>query len=210
VKKLKKEHISKIFIIISIIVILFITSNIILYDSLPIDTIVSNLINKIRCNELDIFMKIITKFGNTDTIIILVIITLLVIIKKLKNKKLALITLTAIITNVLFNQLIKFSLKRPRPIHKLIEIGGYSFPSGHAMISMMFYGLLIYLYYKLLKNKKLKAILITINIILILLIGFSRIYLNVHYFSDVIAGYLISILYLYIIIKLMNKNKIIT
>ena len=74
------------------------------------------------------------------------------------------------------------------------------------MISMAFYGFLIYLIYKNIKNKYLKTTLIIILSLLIIAIGISRIYLGVHYLSDVIGGFLISIFYLIVYIKLIKKK----
>lgn len=73
------------------------------------------------------------------------------------------------------------------------------------MISMAFYGYLIYLIYKHVKNKYIKWISISLLSILICLIGISRIYLGVHYTSDVLGGFLISISYLVIYISVVNK-----
>ena len=93
--------------------------------------------------------------------------------------------------------------KRPEEFFLIIE-KGFSFPSGHSMVSTAFYGFFIYLLYKYYKDKK-KYILIGINIILIPLIMFSRVYLGVHYLSDIIAGCLISIIYLIIYIRIINR-----
>lgn len=82
----------------------------------------------------------------------------------------------------------------------------YSFPSGHSMVSMAFYGYLVYLIYKYVKNKYIKWTSITLLSILIFLIGISRIYLGVHYTSDVVGGFLISIAYLIIYINIMDKH----
>ena len=87
---------------------------------------------------------------------------------------------------------------------RLIEEQGYSFPSGHSMVSTAFYGLLIYLIYKNVKNKYIKYTLCTILSILILIIGLSRIYLGVHYVSDVIGGVCFSIAYLIIFINVFK------
>ena len=73
------------------------------------------------------------------------------------------------------------------------------------MVGMAFYGYLIYLIYKYVNNKSLKYTLITILSALIIIIGISRIYLGVHYTSDVLAGFLISISYLIVYISLVNK-----
>ena len=92
-------------------------------------------------------------------------------------------------------------MQRPRPTeHRIIDESGYSFPSGHSMVSAAFYGFLIYLIYKNVKNKYLKWGLITILSLLVFLIGVSRIYLGVHYTSDVLAGFLVAISYLIIFI----------
>lgn len=73
------------------------------------------------------------------------------------------------------------------------------------MVSLSFYGLLIYFIYKYFKNKKLKIFLITLLSLIIVLIGISRVYLGVHFVSDVISGFLLSLSYLIIFIKVINK-----
>ena len=75
------------------------------------------------------------------------------------------------------------------------------------MVSMAFYGYLIYLVYKNIKNKYLKWILIVVLSILIILIGISRIYLGVHYTSDVLGGYLLSVSYLVLFIHITNSME---
>ena len=106
----------------------------------------------------------------------------------------------------ILNQVLKRILQRPRPTEfRIIEETGYSFPSGHSMVSMAFYGYLIYLIYKYIKNKYVKCISIVLLSILICSIGISRIYLGVHYTSDVLGGFLISVSYLIIYIMFTNK-----
>lgn len=115
------------------------------------------------------------------------------------------IGLNLIIVSVL-NVVLKDILQRPRPTeYRIINESGYSFPSGHSMISMAFYGFIIYLTYKYVKNKYIKWGLITLLSILIITIGISRIYLGVHYTSDVLAGFLISISYLILYTNIINK-----
>lgn len=150
--------------------------------------------------------KFITNFGGA---IFLIILTILLIVV-LKNKKVGLSICTNLVVVTILNQLLKRLLQRPRPTEfRIIEENGYSFPSGHSMVSMAFYGYLIYLIYRFVKNKYLKWISIVLLSLLICLIGISRIYLGVHYTSDVLGGFLISISYLVIYISVFNKFFII-
>ena len=139
--------------------------------------------------------KNITHLGGAIFLITLSLILLLII----KNKKIGILIWLNLGISVLLNQALKFIIQRPRPTEfRIINESGYSFPSGHSMVSAAFYGFLIYLIYKNVKNKYLKWSLITLLSLVILTIGISRIYFGVHYTSDVIAGFLISISYLII------------
>ena len=146
--------------------------------------------------------KFITNFGGAIFLIVLTI-TLFILIK---NKKIGLSIFSNLVIITILNQLLKRILQRPRPTeYRIIEETGYSFPSGHSMVSMAFYGYLIYLIYKYVKNKYIKWISIVLLSILICSIGVSRIYLGVHYTSDVLGGFFISISYLIIYISAANK-----
>lgn len=146
--------------------------------------------------------KFITNFGGAICLIVIAIILFIVI----KNKRIGIAIISNLGIITILNQLLKRILQRPRPEEfRIINESGYSFPSGHSMISMAFYGFLIYLIYKDVKNKYLKWILIIILGTLIISIGISRIYLGVHYTSDVLAGFLIAISYLIIYISIVTK-----
>ena len=98
---------------------------------------------------------------------------------------------------LLLMTLLKQFFNRPRPLVPLLEpVRGLSFPSGHALMSVSFYGLIIYLIWENVKEPIRKWLLISFFVILIILIGFSRIYLRLHYFSDVIAGFSIGVIWL--------------
>jgi membrane-associated phospholipid phosphatase len=102
--------------------------------------------------------------------------------------------------------LLKGLFERERPtVPLLFEAKGLSFPSGHALMSVTFYGLLIYMIFKTVKNPALKWTLISLLILLIIIIGSSRVYLRVHYATDVIAGYCIGFLWLVFTVWLLNK-----
>lgn len=146
--------------------------------------------------------KFITNFGGAIFVISLTTILFFVI----KDKKIGISIITNLGIVTILNQIIKFIMQRPRPTEfRIIEETGYSFPSGHSMVSLAFYGYLIYLIYKYINNKHLKKTLIIILSVLICIIGVSRIYLGVHYTSDVLGGFLISFAYLIIYIELVNK-----
>ena len=146
--------------------------------------------------------KFITNFGGEIFIIILTVVLFVLI----KNKKIGISIISNLVIITAINQILKRIVQRPRPTeYRIIEETGYSFPSGHSMVSMAFYGYLIYLIYKYVKNKYLKWISIILLSILICSIGISRIYLGVHYTSDVLGGFFISISYLIIYISAVNK-----
>jgi len=88
---------------------------------------------------------------------------------------------------------IKTIVARPRPIDSIITVNGWSFPSGHATMSTIFFLAVIYLFVLKLKKGFLKNLLITLGIILPLLIGFSRLYLKVHNLSDVLGGFTLGL-----------------
>lgn len=148
--------------------------------------------------------KFITNFGGAIFLITLTVILVILI----KNKKIGLSIFSNLIIITVLNQLLKRILQRPRPTEfRIIEETGYSFPSGHSMVSMAFYGYLIYLIYKYVENRYVKWISIVLLSILICAIGVSRIYLGVHYTSDVLGGFLVSISYLILFISTVNKYQ---
>ena len=99
--------------------------------------------------------------------------------------------LTALFGGAALNQLLKAFFARPRPVFQdpLILETSYSFPSGHAMESMVMYGMLAYLAVRALSTWRARTAVVFGAALLVLLIGFSRMYLSVHYLSDVAAGY---------------------
>jgi len=171
------------------------------YDSFAYQVFVEDL----RSDEMTLVMKIITSLGGA--LVIAGIIILLFALNK--NKKYSYFATINIVIVFLLNSLIKFIIQRPRPSgYNLITENYYSFPSGHSMVSTAFYGFLIYLVYKDIKNKRLKYFLITLLFFMIVLIMISRIYLGVHYLSDTLGGFTISISYLMILITIIEKYKL--
>ena len=95
---------------------------------------------------------------------------------------------------VLINQVLKFIIQRPRPDgFRLATVSGFSFPSGHSMAAMAFFGLLAWLVWRYEKDRRQRALLVAAFALVIVMIGVSRIYLGVHYASDVIGGFCLSV-----------------
>ncbi len=167
------------------------------------DETIYRIISKLKCEPITYFFKFMSFLCSTE---FLIIITILIMLFS-KNKKAAFYIGLNVVLCVLLNQAFKYLFMRERPIEiNLIIEKGYSFPSGHSMVSLAFYGLFIYLiaHKKMKKNKK---YLYCISLaVLTLLIGISRIYLGVHYASDVIAGFALSMAYLIIYILIVYKK----
>lgn len=138
--------------------------------------------------ELTKLMKIITSLGSPRTILTgVAILGIIMIFKKQKWKTMFLILFVGI--GGLINLLLKWIFKRQRPTtYRLIEEMGYSFPSGHSMVSLIFYGMLVCLFVSN-EDGLLKITSSLLIFSLVMLIGISRIYLGVHYPSDVLAGF---------------------
>ncbi len=187
---------------ISLILFLTITENVFNNEIIKGDTIGYNIVSSLISDKLTPLVKMVTWFGSATCLILLTVILFITI----KNKKAGLLIGTNLVIITILNQTLKSLLQRPRPTEfRIINETGYSFPSGHSMISMAFYGFLIYLIYNNVKNKFLKFTLIIILFILIVSIGLSRIYLGVHYTSDVLAGFLLSIAYLIFYCHVVDK-----
>jgi undecaprenyl-diphosphatase len=204
IKSFIKDNIKWIILFICIISILFLIEDVMDKDIANFDEqgylfVSQNLIS----DTMTPIAKCITNFANALFLIGLSVFLLIAI----KNKKIGKLIFINLGVSALINFTLKQILQRPRPVeHMIINESGYSLPSGHSMVSMAFYGFLIYLIYKNIKNKYLKYILIALLFVLIMSIGISRIYLGVHYPSDVIAGFLVAISYLIMFIHIVGKN----
>ena len=113
--------------------------------------------------------------------------------------------ITIAISSLVLMLLLKQLFQRKRPLSPLLKAAkGLSFPSGHAIMAVTFYGLLIYILQHSLASDWMNWLVTILIFILIILIGFSRIYLRVHYASDVAAGFIIGLLWLLISLAVLK------
>ena len=182
-----------------LLTILMVTGNLQWFDD-PI----RQWVYSIRNPALTEVLKVITYMGNWQTITLLCIVLLL--FRKTRLRYGVPVSAGAIFVTI-FNRIIKLIFKRPRPEESLhlIEEGGYSFTSGHSITSMVVFGLLIYLVRKYVKNRKAANILTAALAVTWIFIGLSRIYMGVHFPSDVLAGWALGAAVLVGIIVIVEK-----
>lgn len=198
-----KKYIKYIILILCLVIFAIFTYKVVTDKTIHIDDTVYNYINNNIINENRTnIVKVITNITSP----LMVIITALILIIVIKDKKIKISLVINLLGVTIINNLIKVIVARPRPdINRLVTETGYSFPSGHSITSIVFYGYLVYLIYKYIDNKKIKVPLMIFLIILIPIIGLSRIYLGVHYTSDVLCGFLLGIVYLILFISISKK-----
>ncbi len=200
INNIKNNHfdVKRITIILSMLLLLiFVFINVFIIDNNYIDNFFA-----FSSKYAKVF-SFITRIGDWYSFIVITLLVLVFFNKKyFKYIGINLAVITVI------NQLLKIIIRRSRPVASLIKTSGYSFPSGHAMVSMAYYGFIIYLVLKSNIKNKYKCFLIVLLSAIILLIGFSRIYLSVHYLTDVIAGFSISIIYLTLFTYLLERRGI--
>ncbi|NLP49887.1 phosphatase PAP2 family protein [Bacillus sp. RO1] len=164
-----------------------------------------------RMGDIDGFFIILSYIGSKLFFYpALVVMTLFILLKR--NWYLALFLWINLVGVRLLNTLIKKIFSRDRPsLDHVVEAGFYSFPSGHSMNSMAFFGAIAFLCYFIINKNWLRNTLMTVCFVLIGLIGFSRIYLGVHYPLDVLGGFSMGaswLLFLSVIyLKIVHNKK---
>lgn len=151
------------------------------------------------------FMSVITLLGKHTLLIPFNILLLIYFLYK-KRKWFAIRIASLALSSLLLELILKSVFQRERPPVPVIEkVSGFSFPSGHALIGVVFYGLLIYVIWKEVKQRWLCLAITFLIIALVLIISFSRVYLRVHYASDVIAGLCIGFIWLVLSLKIISN-----
>ncbi len=194
-----KKYINKksiVVFLISLFTFLYLTNN---YETMWIreidEGLLEWLINHTQTVTVFIF-EIITVMANWQTIVLGSLILLITMRDKL------MVLLVSSITGLVFivNETLKAMFERPRPnVMHLTHATGYSMPSGHALCAMVFYGLIMVFFVSKIEDKRYRNLSYVLLSILIVLIGFSRVFLRVHFLSDVLAGLSLGLMIIMII-----------
>lgn len=173
------------------------------------DMYTERLLINLHDSELTSIMKYITNLLSPFifSIISLILFTALIYFKKIYF---SLLFFFSLVSGFVLEFGTKLVVHRPRPLFGLISEIGYAFPSGHATMATVFFGVLLYSFLGSIKNIFAKIFFVFGNLIFILLIGFSRLYLGVHLLSDVVGGFALGVFCITFFILIFNKFKILT
>ncbi|MCJ8010499.1 phosphatase PAP2 family protein [Paenibacillus sp. KQZ6P-2] len=170
------------------------------------DNAVISLVQGLETPWLTSVMKFFTFIGSSLMASVLSLLAFFFLMVVLKHRRELILFVLVVGGSEIWNIILKNFFQRPRPnTHRLIEITGYSYPSGHSMAAFSLYGVITYLLWRHIPSFAGRVAMIIIGVTLTLLIGISRIYLGVHYPSDVLGGYLASATWLMISIALFEK-----
>lgn len=165
-----------------------------------------SIIHTVQGWENDNFTRIaktLSYIGSSAVTIPLALVIVIVLAVVLKHRWEIILFVGTLLGSSLLNTTLKALYHRARPdIHRIVEEAGFSFPSGHSMSAFSLYGILTYLLWRHLPSKGWRIALIVFSLIMVLGIGLSRIYLGVHYPSDVIGGYWVSACWITLCIRL--------
>ncbi|MDB5055141.1 MAG: pgpB [Bacilli bacterium] len=157
------------------------------------DSTIISFFQGFESSSITVMMKFFTAIGSGWIISILAIVIILFLYKVLHHRFELILFAWVLIGSALLNILLKMIFQRSRPIlHRIIDVNGFSFPSGHSMAAFTLYGILSFLLWRHITTRLGRMLLLIGSAFIILMIGISRIYLGVHYPSDVLGGYLAS------------------
>lgn len=173
------------------------------------DQVISDFIISFRSPVLTDYFVFITNVGDVYGYLVMLGLAILATILYFKNWKYILQTVFVLLLASISNVILKRFIDRARPgIEHLVIVETLSYPSGHAMSAMAFYGFLIYLVSRFKISHLLKYSVIFLLLAIILSIGISRIYLGVHFPSDIAAGYIAGLIWVFFCILLFNLGEV--
>ncbi len=173
------------------------------------DQSISDYVISYRSPELTQYFIFMTKVGDFYGYLVVLVLALFVSMVFFKNWYYVAQTVLVLLLAAISNTMLKRFVDRARPgIEHLVSVETLSYPSGHAMSAMAFYGFLVYVFYTFKMNRWLKYGTILLLITIILSIGISRIYLGVHFPSDIAGGYIAGLIWVFFCILIFNLVEI--
>jgi len=170
-----------------------------------VDTRLADWLHEHASPDLTTFFEAVTRLGNVSTLLVVVLLTSAVLWRKGWIAELQLLVLAGVGAEIITVGL-KHGFQRDRPFFSdpLATESSYSFPSGHASVSLAVYGTLGFIAARHLGSRRAQFAVLAGTTVLVLLIGFSRLYLGVHFLSDVIAGYSLGIAWVALCVVLLQ------
>jgi undecaprenyl-diphosphatase len=187
--------------------LLLIITSVFIFKNNVIDTIVFDALAP-HISEKGIRAMTFISFFGKHTFLILVSCILILYFLIKKNKWMVIRTAFIMVSSPLLMTLIKRLMHRHRPPDPLIEgITNFSFPSGHSFMSVIFYGSVIWYASIQIKNKWIRNLITLFLLLLIVVVGFSRVYLRLHYTTDVIAGFCLAFIWLLLSLWFVDQKE---
>lgn len=173
------------------------------------DTAITEYIISYRSPTLTSYFKFVTHVGDIYGYLTVLVIFLIISLLVYKRWKYVLQATLVLALSTVSNMILKRFVDRARPgIEHLVSVETLSYPSGHAMSAMAFYGFLIFLLYKFKINNMIKFLLIFVLTLLILSIGISRVYLGVHFPSDIAGGFIAGFIWVVFCVVIFDLIEI--
>jgi membrane-associated phospholipid phosphatase len=160
-----------------------------------LDVSVNAWATSVQTRNITVIAVIISDLFETLSLLILTLLTALYLFNK-SQKENSILLIGVMLGETAITETAKVLTHSVRPTNGLISATGYAFPSGHSSGIVVFFGLLLYIVWPYLRSSSTKTLLCALSIAVILIVGFDRIYLNVHWLSDVLGGYLLGIFWL--------------
>ena len=165
------------------------------------DLSVINIIQGMEMHWLTPIIKVFTWIGSGYVVAPITIIAFILLFFVYQYREQAFLLVTVVVGTVILNGLLKLYFKRERPeIYRILEETGFSFPSGHTMMAFSLYTIISYILWRNVKTTLKRVLLVLFTTFMILIISTSRIYLGVHYPSDIVGGFIASALWVSIVI----------
>jgi membrane-associated phospholipid phosphatase len=178
------------------------------------DDTITEFVLSFRQNSLTGFFEFMTEVGDRYAYVVISILLGAYFFIRHRSWKFIGQTVLVLMLSTLSNVVIKKFVNRARPtLEHLVTVNTLSYPSGHSMAAMAFYGFLIYLSFQVNMPRIIRAIVVVLLIFIILCVGVSRIYLGVHFPSDVAAGFMGGLIWVtfcvivFNVIDLLRKQK---